>query len=229
MQLAARRAKSVVAPGPRAVLQRACVVQDAPAQRALGARGVVAHGPFEQLVERRKGLRALDEFRDRRGFLHVDAGSHVDDDESAYQLRMLGRESGSPSARRATCRPRPAPRGRAAERPRRPPRHCAPASNRGLPPVRPAVPGQVHGEQRPIEGEATVSQVCAFCAPPCRSTSSGGSVPQTSVLTRWPPVSSTLSRRTVGGPFHGSPASCALSRNRPNSSYSSWFACTLEN
>ena len=47
---------------------------------------------------------------------------------------------------------------------------------------------------------ATVSQVCAFCAPPWRNTSSGSPSPHTSALRRRPGSTSTDSRRTVGGP-----------------------------
>jgi hypothetical protein len=65
---------------------------------------------------------------------------------------------------------------------------------------------------------ATVSHVCAFCAPPWRNTSSGSASPQTSALSRRPGSISTDSRRTVGGPSYGSPNSSAFSWNRENSS-----------
>ena len=65
---------------------------------------------------------------------------------------------------------------------------------------------------------ATVSQVWAFCPPPWMSTNSAGSVPQTRAL-RWRPgATSTVSRRTTGSPFQGSPTSEALSANIENSS-----------
>src|SRR4051794_39303646 len=66
---------------------------------------------------------------------------------------------------------------------------------------------------------ATVSQVCAFCAPPCRNTNSGAARPHTSALNRRPGSTSTNSRRTAGGPANGSPNSSAFSWNSANSSY----------
>ena len=65
---------------------------------------------------------------------------------------------------------------------------------------------------------ATVSQVWAFWAPPCTSTSSGGPSPHTSALSRRPGATSTNSRRTVGGPSYGSPNSSAFSWKYENSS-----------
>ena len=47
---------------------------------------------------------------------------------------------------------------------------------------------------------ATVSQVWAFWAPPCSSTNSGGASPHTRALSARPWPTSTLSRRTTGGP-----------------------------
>src|SRR5262249_18503308 len=66
---------------------------------------------------------------------------------------------------------------------------------------------------------ATVSHVCAFCAPPCSSASSGARLPHTSALSRRPSPRSVDARRTAGGPAHGMPNSSAFSRNSPNSSY----------
>ena len=54
-----------------------------------------------------------------------------------------------------------------------------------------------------------MSQVWAFCAPPCSSTSSGSPVPQRSALTRWFGPTSTLRRSTVGG-TNGRPTSSAF-------------------
>ncbi len=47
---------------------------------------------------------------------------------------------------------------------------------------------------------ATVSQVWAFCEPPCRRASSGSPDPHTNALSCRPPSMSTNARLTVGGP-----------------------------
>src|SRR3954447_10375791 len=70
---------------------------------------------------------------------------------------------------------------------------------------------------------ATVSHVCAFCAPPCRNTSCASPSPQTRALTLRAPLSAstgTSRRRTVGaGGGAGRSNSAAFSWKRPNSSY----------
>ena len=67
---------------------------------------------------------------------------------------------------------------------------------------------------------ATVSQVCAFCAPPCSSTSSGAPVPQRSALICEPRADvdrDPLARPAARG--SSIPNSSAFSWNSPNSSY----------
>ncbi len=68
---------------------------------------------------------------------------------------------------------------------------------------------------------ATVSQVCAFCAPPCTSTNSGVVSPHRSALTdrASPAVATTVSTRsTVGTSATVSENSEMFSWKRPNSS-----------
>ena len=63
-----------------------------------------------------------------------------------------------------------------------------------------------------------MSQVWAFWPPPWMNTIRAGSDPHTRALTRRPAPTSTDSRRTVGGPDQGRPASVAFSSKSENSS-----------
>ena len=62
-----------------------------------------------------------------------------------------------------------------------------------------------------------MSQVWAFWAPPCTSTSSAGASPHTRALMGEPDGVSTWARRTAGG-VKASPTSAALSASMANSS-----------
>ena len=65
---------------------------------------------------------------------------------------------------------------------------------------------------------ATVSQVWAFCAEPCTTTSSIGPLPHRSALTQREPDTATWTRCTSGAPCHGRPTSSAFSCRYANSS-----------
>ena len=197
---------AAVAPAPRPVVELLGVVQDAAAQRRLGARRVVLDRPGEDLVEAGERRRAADEVGDRLGLVAVDARRDVDEHEAAHELGTARRRGRSPSARRATCRRRPRRRERARRSPRRRRRRATRRDACAVP--APAAsewpwPGRSTATSGRSRARATVSQVWAFCAPPWISTSSGGAAPHTRALIRRDGPTSTNALRTSGGPVVG--------------------------
>src|SRR3954468_20057875 len=78
----------------------------------------------------------------------------------------------------------------------------------------------MHSAGRP-RATTTLSQGWAFCPPPCRKTSSGGVLPQRTVLIVCPPANATFSRSGVSSLGQATPISSAFSATRANSSYGS--------
>jgi hypothetical protein len=79
-------------------------------------------------------------------------------------------------------------------------------------------PGRSTATRGRPSARATVSQVWAFCAPPCNRTTSGSPGPHTRALSFRPGSTPTSTRRTTGGPLKARPNSSAFSWKKPNSS-----------
>ena len=81
-------AATVIIPLPTAVGRLMGVVQNATAQRRMGASRIVFDRPRQQVIKAGKALRAVDEINDRLGLLLVHAGRDVDHHQTANQVRM---------------------------------------------------------------------------------------------------------------------------------------------
>ena len=179
-------AEALVAPHPAAVVALLGVVQDAAPQRRLGAGRVVLDRAGEEVVEAVEALGPVDELGDGRRLLLVDPGRDVDEHDLAHELGRV--------VRRARCVVMPPSD--------MPTTACASGASariadrdvlgvglrrRAMPSRPPSEwpwPGRSMATSGRSSASATVSHVCAFCAPPCRSTSSGSASPHTSALER---------------------------------------------
>ena len=81
-----------VTPDPRSVFAPLGVVENAPAQGSDAPRRVVLDRTSQEGIEIGKAIRTVDEGRDRRRLRRGDAGSHVDENHPADQLRVGGRQ-----------------------------------------------------------------------------------------------------------------------------------------
>ena len=146
-------AHRVPAPRPRTVLLLAGVVQDATAQRRLGAGRVVFHGVGEDRVEVGEVLMGRHEGDDRLRLGVVCAGGDVDQPKPPHQGRMVGRQAQRRHATQRHADHRCRLRGMGLH-------HPGDLGGEHLrrvvllrPPVGVAVPRQVDRQQRPPEGE----------------------------------------------------------------------------
>ena len=193
-----------VPPHPAAVLPLERVVEDAPAQRRLRAGRVELHRAGQELVEVGEALGPVHEGDDRRRARAFDPRRDVDQHHLARRGPGDRRPARSWSARRATCRPRPTPAG--ASSPITAATSAALVRTSRLPSAGASEcpwPGRSIATSGRPSAMATVSQVWAFWAPPCRSTSSGGASPHTSALRCRPGPTSTDGAADDGWPVVG--------------------------
>ena len=196
--------KRAVAPHPAAVVLLHGVVEDAPAQRRLGAGGVELDRAGEELVEaRRTSPGPSTNADDGLGLARPSTPGVTSTSTSrADQLGVLvgegQRRSCPPSDMPTTASASGASAAIAAAMSSA--LACDVQAARAMPPSEWPWPGRSMATSGRPRARATVSHVWAFWAPPCRSTSSGGPSPHTSALSRRPGSTSTDSRRTTGGP-----------------------------